>query len=223
MGYTVGGKRIPQVPRHQATTQLMWRRFGAHRMTVDEVDGFYFSGQLCTPDLTPCQGQTIAPGGVATLVLVSAVPPMMLKTADNPGGLPREVFDGIRAGSVADRAQLYKDIAAGPFFGFNRPGAQVSQGAIQNWWRQGMMGSTKAHYDGVKAFSETDFTEDLKTINVPTLVMHGEDDQIVPVKNSAEKSAKDTTTSSVAAAPRTSRAKAAAGKGTPAAWPSSRQ
>ena len=109
----------------------------------------------------------------------------MVKTAANPGGMPVEVLDGLRQQYAANRAQFYLDFASGPFYGFNRPGAKVSQGVIQNWWRQGMMGSTKAHYDGVKAFSETDFTEDLKTITVPTLVMHGDDDQIVPIANSA--------------------------------------
>ncbi len=124
-------------------------------------------------------------GRVAKLVLIGAVPPLMIKTAANPGGMPVEVLDGLRKEYAANRAQFYLDFASGPFYGFNRPGAKVSQGVIQNWWRQSMMGSTKAHYDGVKAFSETDFTEDLKTITVPTLVMHGDDDQIVPIANSA--------------------------------------
>jgi non-heme chloroperoxidase len=124
-------------------------------------------------------------GRVAKLVLIGAVPPLMLKTAANPGGLPIEVFDGLRKQLAANRAQFYLDFASGPFYSFNRPGAKVSKGVIENWWRQGMMGSTKAHYDGVKAFSETDFTEDLKTITVPTLVMHGDDDQIVPIADSA--------------------------------------
>lgn len=122
---------------------------------------------------------------VAKAVLISAVPPIMLKTAANPGGLPLEVFDGIRAGLAANRAQFYLDFASGPFYGFNRPGAQVQQGVIQNWWRQGMTGGAKAHYDGIKAFSETDFTEDLKSIDVPTLVMHGDDDQVVPIADAA--------------------------------------
>jgi non-heme chloroperoxidase len=124
-------------------------------------------------------------GRVAKLVLIGAVPPLMVKTAANPGGVPVEVLDGLRKEYAANRAQFYLDFASGPFYSFNRPGAKVSQGVIQNWWRQGMMGSTKAHYDGVKAFSETDFTEDLKTITVPTLVMHGDDDQLVPIANSA--------------------------------------
>jgi non-heme chloroperoxidase len=124
-------------------------------------------------------------GRVAKLVLIGAVPPLMVKTAANPGGMPVEVLDGLRKQYAANRAQFYLDFASGPFYGFNRPGAKVSQGVIQNWWRQGMMGSTKAHYDGVKAFSETDFTEDLKGITLPTLVMHGDDDQIVPIANSA--------------------------------------
>ncbi len=129
-------------------------------------------------------------GRVAKAILVSAVPPLMLKTDANPGGLPIEVFDGIRAGLAANRAQLFADFPAGPFYGFNRPGAEISQGVINNWWRQGMMGSAKAHYEGIKAFSETDQTEDLKAITVPTLVLHGEDDQVVPIADSAYLSVK---------------------------------
>jgi non-heme chloroperoxidase len=130
------------------------------------------------------------PGRVAKAVLIGAVPPVMLKSDKNPGGLPMEVFDGFRAGLVANRAQFYHDIPAGPFYGFNRPGAKVSEGVILNWWRQGMMGGAKAHYDCIKAFSETDFTDDLKRIEVPSLVMHGDDDQIVPIADSAPLSAK---------------------------------
>ena len=126
------------------------------------------------------------PGRVAKAVLIGAVPPIMLKTAAYPGGLPMEVFDGFRKALIANRAQFFRDVPSGPFYGFNRPGADVSQGLIDNWWRQGMMGGAKAHYDCIKAFSETDFTEDLKAINVPVLIMHGEDDQIVPIANSAE-------------------------------------
>ncbi|MBZ9997446.1 alpha/beta fold hydrolase [Mesorhizobium sp. BH1-1-4] len=126
-----------------------------------------------------------AGGRVAKAALLGAVPPIMLKTAANPGGLPIEVFDGFRSGVAGNRAQLYMDVPAGPFYGFNRPGAAVSQGVIDNWYRQGMMGGTKAHYDCIKAFSETDFTEDLKAIEVPVLVMHGDDDQIVPIADSA--------------------------------------
>jgi len=129
-------------------------------------------------------------GRVAKAVLVSAVPPLMLKTANNPEGLPMEVFDGFRTGVAENRAQLFLDVAAGPFYGFNREGAKVYDGVIRNWWRQGMMGSAKAHYDGIKAFSETDQTEDLKTITVPTLVLHGDDDQIVPIADAALKSIK---------------------------------
>jgi non-heme chloroperoxidase len=129
-------------------------------------------------------------GRVAKAVLVSAVPPIMLKTAAYPGGLPIEVFDGFRKGVAENRAQLFLDVPSGPFYGFNRPGAKVYPGVINNWWRQGMTGSAKAHYDGIKAFSETDQTEDLKAISVPTLVMHGEDDQIVPIDNSARLSVK---------------------------------
>ncbi|AZO51368.1 MAG: alpha/beta fold hydrolase [Mesorhizobium sp.] len=126
-----------------------------------------------------------AGGRVAKAVLIGAVPPIMLKTAANPGGLPIEVFDGFRSAQAANRAQFFRDVPAGPFYGFNRPGAEVSQGVIDNWWRQGMMGGTKAHYDCIKAFSETDFTEDLRAIDVPVLVMHGDDDQIVPIADSA--------------------------------------
>ena len=129
-------------------------------------------------------------GRVAKAVLVSAVPPLMLKTAANPEGLPIEVFDGFRKATADNRAQFFLDVPTGPFYGFNREGAKVSPGVIQNWWRQGMMGSAKAHYEGIKAFSETDQTEDLKTITVPTLVLHGEDDQIVPIADSAMKSIK---------------------------------
>ncbi|MCG5479880.1 MAG: alpha/beta hydrolase [Ensifer alkalisoli] len=129
-------------------------------------------------------------GRAAKLVLIGAVPPIMVKTPANPGGLPIEVFDGLRQQLTANRAQFYVDFASGPFYSYNRPGAEILQGVIQNWWRQGMMGSAKAHYDGIKAFSETDFTEDLKTIDVPTLVMHGDDDQIVPIEDSALLSAK---------------------------------
>lgn len=129
-------------------------------------------------------------GKVAKAVLIGAVPPIMLKTEANPGGLPMEVFDGFRSALVANRAQFYVDVPAGPFYGFNRPGAKVSQGAVDNWWRQGMMGGIKPHYDCIKAFSETDFTEDLKAIDCPVLVMHGDDDQIVPYADSAPLSAK---------------------------------
>ncbi|BCH30908.1 non-heme chloroperoxidase [Mesorhizobium sp. L-8-10] len=124
-------------------------------------------------------------GRVAKAVLIGAVPPVMVKSDKNPGGLPIEVFDGFRSALVANRAQFYRDVPSGPFYGYNRPGATVSQGVIDNWWRQGMMGGAKAHYDCIKAFSETDFTEDLKKIDVPVLVMHGDDDQIVPIADSA--------------------------------------
>jgi non-heme chloroperoxidase len=124
-------------------------------------------------------------GRVAKAVLIGAVPPIMVKSEKNPGGLPIEVFDGFRSALVANRAQFYVDVPAGPFYGFNRDGAKVSQGLIDNWWRQGMMGGAKAHYDCIKAFSETDFTEDLKAIDLPVLVMHGTDDQIVPIADSA--------------------------------------
>lgn len=124
-------------------------------------------------------------GRVAKAVLVSAVPPLMVKTANNPGGTPLDVFDGFRKALAANRAQFYLDVASGPFYGFNRQGAEVAEGSIRNWWRQGMTGSAKAHYDGIKAFSETDQTDDLKAITVPVLVLQGDDDQIVPYKNAA--------------------------------------
>lgn len=129
-------------------------------------------------------------GRVAKAVLVAAIPPLMLKTASNPGGLPMEVFDGFRKGVADNRAQFFLDVPTGPFYGFNRPDAKIYPGVIQNWWRQGMMGSAKAHYDGIKAFSETDQTDDLKAIGVPTLVIHGDDDQVVPIADSAELSVK---------------------------------
>jgi non-heme chloroperoxidase len=127
---------------------------------------------------------------VAKAVLISAVPPIMVKTAANPGGLPKEVFDGFQKQVADNRAQFYLDLAAGPFYGFNRPGAKVSEGVVRNWWRQGMMGGTKAHHDGIVAFSQTDFTPDLLKITVPTLVMHGDDDQIVPIADSGPLTAK---------------------------------
>lgn len=129
-------------------------------------------------------------GRAAKAVLVSAVPPLMVKTVGNPGGTPIEVFDGFRKALADNRAQFYLDVASGPFYGFNRPKAQVSQGVIQNWWRQGMIGSAKAHYDGIKAFSETDQTADLEAITVPTLVLHGDDDQVVPIDDSGRLSVK---------------------------------
>jgi non-heme chloroperoxidase len=127
---------------------------------------------------------------VAKAVLISAVPPLMVKTAANPGGLPKEVFDDLQKQLAANRSQFYVDVASGPFYGFNRPGAKPIQGLIWNWWRQGMMGGAKAHYDGIVAFSQTDFTEDLKKFTVPTLVMHGDDDQIVPYADAGVLSAK---------------------------------
>jgi len=127
---------------------------------------------------------------VAKAVLIDAVPPIMVKTSANPGGLPIEVFDGLRRSLADNRAQFYLDFASGPFYGFNRPGVKPMPGVFQNWWRQAMMGSAKAHYEGIKAFSETDFTDDLKKITVPVLVMHGDDDQIVPYADSAPLSVK---------------------------------
>jgi non-heme chloroperoxidase len=129
-------------------------------------------------------------GRVAKAILVSAVPPLMVKTEHNPGGTPIEVFDGFRKALADNRAQFFRDVASGPFYGFNRPGAKVSQGVVDNWWRQGMAGSAKAHYDGIKAFSETDQTDDLKSITVPTLVAHGDDDQIVPIDDASRLSVK---------------------------------
>jgi non-heme chloroperoxidase len=127
---------------------------------------------------------------VAAAAIISAVPPLMVKTPANPGGLPKEIFDDFQKQTAYNRAQFYYDVAAGPFYGYNRPGAKPSQGVIWNWWRQGMMGGAKAHTDGILAFSQTDFTEDLKKITVPVLVMHGDDDQIVPYPDSALLSAK---------------------------------
>jgi non-heme chloroperoxidase len=127
---------------------------------------------------------------VATAAIISAVPPLMLKTAANPKGLPKEVFDGLQAQLAANRSQFYRDIASGPFYGYNRPSAKASEAVIANWWRQGMMGGAKAHYDGIVAFSQTDFTEDLKKVTVPVLVMHSEDDQIVPYVAAGPLSAK---------------------------------
>ncbi|MBF7957994.1 MULTISPECIES: alpha/beta fold hydrolase [Rahnella] len=124
-------------------------------------------------------------GRVAKAVLISAVPPLMVKTDSNPEGTPIEVFDGFRSALAANRAQFYLDVATGPFYGFNRDGAEVSQGTINNWWRQGMTGSANAHYEGIKAFSETDQTDDLKAITVPVLVLQGDDDQVVPYKDAS--------------------------------------
>jgi non-heme chloroperoxidase len=126
----------------------------------------------------------------AKCVLIAAVPPLMVQTPTNPGGVPKSVFDDFQAQVANNRAQFFRDVPAGPFYGFNRPGARPLEGLIQNWWRQGMMGSVKAHYDGIVAFSQTDFTEDLKKINIPALVMHGDDDQIVPYANAGPQSAK---------------------------------
>jgi non-heme chloroperoxidase len=124
-------------------------------------------------------------GRVAKAVLLGAVPPIMVKSPNNPVGLPIDVFDGLRAQLAANRSQFYRDLPTGPFYGFNRPGAKFSEAVIANWWRQGMMGGAKAHYDCIKAFSETDFADDLKKIDVPVLVMHGDDDQIVPIQGAA--------------------------------------
>ena len=129
-------------------------------------------------------------GRVAKAVLIAAIPPVMVRSDANPDGVPPEVFDGFRAALAANRAQFYRDVPSGPFYGFNREGAKVSQGLIDNWWRQGMSGGAKAHYDCIAVFSETDFTADLKAIAVPVLILHGEDDQVVPIGNSAHKAIK---------------------------------
>ncbi|HEX4752627.1 MAG TPA: alpha/beta hydrolase [Solirubrobacterales bacterium] len=126
---------------------------------------------------------------VAKAVLISSVPPLMVQTDANPGGLPKSVFDGLQAETATNRSNFYRDLPSGPFYGFNRPDREPQEAVIQNWWRQGMMGGAKAHYDGVVAFSQTDFTEDLKKISVPVLVQHGEDDQIVPYADSGPMSA----------------------------------
>jgi non-heme chloroperoxidase len=126
----------------------------------------------------------------AKAVLISSVPPLMLQTEANPGGLPKAVFDGLQEQTAARRSSFFREFAAGPFYGYNRPGATPDEGIIENWWRQGMMGGAKAHYDGIVAFSQTDFTEDLKQITIPVLVMHGEDDQVVPYADSGPLSAK---------------------------------
>jgi non-heme chloroperoxidase len=128
-----------------------------------------------------------ARGRVAKAVLIAAIPPVMIRSDTNPDGVPREVFDGFRSAVAANRAQFYRDVPSGPFYGFNRKGAAMSQGLIDSWWRQGMAGSAKAHYDYIAVFSETDFTDDLRTLTVPVLIMHGEDDQVVPIENSAHK------------------------------------
>ena len=141
----------------------------------------------------PCRPRYLGRHGtsrVAKAVLIGAVPPLMVKTAANPGGLPKEVFDALQAQLAANRSQFYRELPEGPFYGFNRPGVKASEAIIQNWWRQGMMGGAKAHYDGIVAFSQTDFTDDLKKITVPVLVMHSEDDQIVPYADSGPLSAK---------------------------------
>ena len=127
---------------------------------------------------------------VAKAAILCAVPPLMVQTAANPGGLPKKVFDDLQAQLAANRSKFYRDLPSGPFYGFNRPGAKADEAVIQNWWRQGMMGAAKAHYDGIVAFSQTDFTEDLKKITVPVLVMHSEDDQIVPYADAGPLSAK---------------------------------
>ena len=133
---------------------------------------------------------TLGKGRAAKLIMLAAIPPIMVKSASNPGGTPIEVFDDFRKQLAANRAKFYMAVASGPFYGFNRPGAEVDETIVHNWWRQGMMGGAKPHYDGIKAFSETEFTEDLKKIDVPTLIMHGSDDQVVPIDDAAKLSVK---------------------------------
>src|SRR5690606_30484111 len=147
-----------------------------------------WSSDVCSSDLARYIGRH-GSERVKKAVLVSAVPPLMVKTADNPDGVPQEVFDGLRKASLENRAQLYLDVASGPFYGFNRPGANVSQGLIDSWWAQGMQAGHKNTYDSSTAFSATDFREDLKTFAVPTLVIHGDDDLIVPFDISGKASA----------------------------------
>jgi non-heme chloroperoxidase len=151
---------------------------------LDIRDAIHVGHSTGGGEVTRYVAQYGAGGRVSKAVLISAIPPLMLKTPANPGGTPIEVFDGYRAALIANRAQFYLDVPTGPFYGFNRPGARVIQGCINNWWRQGMMGGAKAHYDCIKVFSETDHTEDLKRIDVPVLVMHSVDDQIVPYADS---------------------------------------
>jgi non-heme chloroperoxidase len=155
---------------------------GAECLSLNDAGATYTAPPVC--------GARAKPGRVSKAVLISATAPIMVKSDKNPGGLATEVFDRFRASYLANRAQFFIDVPAGPFYGFNRAGAQVSQGVFENWWRQGMMGGANAHYECIKAFSETDFNEDLKAITVPVLVMHGDDDQIVPCPDAAPLSVK---------------------------------
>ena len=157
---------------------------------LDLKDAVHIGHSTGGGEVTRYVAQYGGDGRVAKAVLIGAIPPVMLQSDKNPGGLPIAVFDGFRKALAANRAQFYLDVAAGPFYGFNRPGAAVSQGLVDNWWRQGMMGGSKAQYDCITAFSETDFTDDLTKIEVPVLVMHGDDDQIVPIADSAQLSIK---------------------------------
>ena len=157
---------------------------------LDLKDAVHIGHSTGGGEVTRYVAQYGGDGRVAKAVLIGAIPPVMLQSDKNPGGLPIAVFDGFRKALAANRAQFYLDVAAGPFYGFNRPGAAVSQGLVDNWWRQGMMGGSKSQYDCITAFSETDFTDDLKKIEVPVLVMHGDDDQIVPIADSALLSSK---------------------------------
>ena len=163
---------------------------GAEQPRDLPVPGRELKGVHFAMEFLPQQNKVVAGDKVAKAVLIAAVPPLMVQTPANPGGLPKSVFDGFQAQVADNRAQFYRDVPTGPFYGYNRPGVEPAEGIIGNWWRQGMIGSAKAHYDGIVAFSQTDFTEDLKGINQPVLVMHGDDDQIVPYENSGPLSAK---------------------------------
>ena len=168
------------------TTPTTWRQWWTHLDLQNAIHIGHSTGGGEVTRYLARHGES----RVAKAVLISSVPPLMVQTPNNPGGLPKEVFDGFQEQVATNRAQFYVDLPTGPFYGYNRPGAKVSQGIIQNWWRQGMMGGAKAHYDGIVAFSQTDFTEDLKEISLPVLVMHGDDDQIVPYADSGPLSAK---------------------------------
>jgi non-heme chloroperoxidase len=174
---------VDSIDRDRAGRQLAWFLAALHQPTARERTEAAI-GKLSGAQLPPATTK------VAKAVLISSVPPLMVKTPDNPGGLPKEVFDGFQEQVADNRSKFYRDLAAGPFYGFNRPGVEPSEAIIDNWWRQGMMGGAKPHYDGIVAFSQTDFTEDLKKISVPVLVMHGDDDQIVPYADSGPLSAK---------------------------------
>ena len=176
--------------RHGVDRNVVWRHFTDDFTGVGYDDRHHEEfGEDLVADLRAAHAR-YPDDPVPKAAIISAVPPLMVKTEGNPGGLPKSVFDDLQAQLAANRAQFYQDIPAGPFYGYNRPGAQPSEGIVRNWWRQGMMGGAKAHYDGIVAFSQTDFSDDLKRIDIPVLVMHGDDDQIVPYENSGVLSAK---------------------------------